>query len=234
MSAAPRFQAEYIIRENLKELETYSSVFHNRIAHAFEDLQEEADQVQSNEYARLCVRPTGPDDDPSWLAEMAYEKGVAFYLATDAIRQGVVNLMVAGLFHLFEQQAAKMKRELPAPKNPSQGQSTVDHQQQIVMEIGVDVTSFKCWSKLEELRLVANATKHGDGISADKLKARNPSLFEERYHQDCWPSHTPPPIRPLVGEGLRLTEDQFVDYAESLKEFWKQLADSLALKLGKP
>jgi hypothetical protein len=58
---------------------------------------------------QLLGTPASSDDDPSWIAEMAYDQGVDFYLATDAIRQGVFNLMVAGLFHLFEQQAVAMQ-----------------------------------------------------------------------------------------------------------------------------
>jgi hypothetical protein len=86
MSDAPRFRAEYFIRENIQELETYASVFHNRIARAFENLDEDAEQLQSEEYDRLCGTPAGPYDYPSWPAEMAYFKGVDFYLATDATR----------------------------------------------------------------------------------------------------------------------------------------------------
>src|SRR6266496_415289 len=100
MIPSPRFQAEYFIRQNIKELQTYANVFRARVASAFDDLEAEAKRIEQEEYARLCSSGVGDEYDDSHVAEAAHFEGVDFYLAMDAVRQGIVNLMVAGLFHL--------------------------------------------------------------------------------------------------------------------------------------
>ena len=96
-----------------------------------------------------------------------------------------------------------------------------------MLERGVDLTKFNHWTKLDDLRLVANAVKHGDGVSAEKLKGRRPELFESPLDLPRFASASSPPIRPLVGEGMWLTEDDFNDYANTLKGFWHELEPHL-------
>jgi len=77
--------------------------------------------------------------------------------------------------------------------------------------------SFNRWSTLEELRLVANTIKHGDGGSADQLKKQHPALFTDP--QDPTGVLHGLPMRPLVGQGLPLTEDHFTTYKNCLDQF---------------
>jgi len=64
--------------------------------------------------------------------------------------------------------------------------------------------------------------KHGDGGSAQQLRARNPKLFEDDH------GHTHlMPLRLLIGQGLRLIEDNFKAYKICLEEFWSDLTAAL-------
>jgi hypothetical protein len=96
-----------------------------------------------------------------------------------------------------------------------------------MLERGVDLTKFNPWTKLDELRLVANAVKHGDGCSAKKLKRHRPKLFEDPLDLPEFAFSSSPPIRPLVGEGMWLTEHDFNDYANALRGFWHELETHL-------
>ena len=53
MNQAPRFDAEYDTRRNVEEFETYSTVFLERVAPAFDNLREESERLQLAEYDRL-------------------------------------------------------------------------------------------------------------------------------------------------------------------------------------
>jgi hypothetical protein len=118
MSAHPRFQAEYSIRQSLEELRCYASVFHGRIAPAFETLEDDARRIQEDEYSRLVSLCPNPEyADPAYGAEEAYFKGVDFYVATNAIRQGLVNLMVAGLCRVTRWKSAWSLRFCFAPSS---------------------------------------------------------------------------------------------------------------------
>ncbi len=158
----PRFHAEYFIRRNVKEIDSYGAVFRDRIVKAFDTLTEEADKLRDEEFKRLGEM-LGPDGDPSWAAERATNKATEFYISTNNIRLGVMNLMVAGLYHLFEQQAEYIMKELPRPKTVSKNSSAVEKMLHVLQEQGINMKNLPCWNKLDELRLVANVVKHGAG-----------------------------------------------------------------------
>ncbi len=223
MSQEPRFHAEYFIKQHLEELQIYAAVFSERIIRAFEDLETEAKRIQSDEYARLAALVTGPCDDDSQIAEMAYFKGVDYYLTMHPIRQGVINLMVAGLFHLFEQQAGSLARELVAPVQLSNSSYPWQQLKQVLHGMGVNPSFFGSVTLIEELRLIANTVKHGDGTSAEELRRLKPQLFE----QDPLFPNLRTPLRPLVGEGLCLTNGHFSTYQASLEQFWHELTAAL-------
>ena len=210
---------------HIQELNNYADVFHHRIANAFDDLIAEADQIEKEEYCRLSTISSDDCSDDSEACEQAYFKGVDFYIATDAVRQGIINLMVAGLFHLFEQQAATLARELDRKGELSSSIFPWEKLKKILLKMKVDVSIFKSHALLDELCLAANTAKHGDGPASAKLRSVNPSLFHEielpsiAFHM---------PLRPLVGEGLVLSAANFKTYQAGLEAFYQELVESFA------
>ena len=65
MKVPPRFQLEFFLKKNNDELQTYASVFHERIATAFDGLETEAERIQHEEYERLVGSNEGHDEDDS-------------------------------------------------------------------------------------------------------------------------------------------------------------------------
>jgi hypothetical protein len=210
---------------HIQELNNYADVFHNRIANAFDDLIAEADQIEKEEYSRLSTISGDDCSDDSEACEQAYFKGVDFYIATDAVRQGIINLMVAGLFHLFEQQAGVLARELDRKCELSSSKYPWKKLKDVLRQMKVDVSLFKSHPLLDEVRLAANVIKHGDGDSSSELRSINPSLFKEIelpsivFHM---------PLRPLVGEGLLLSAANFKTYHAGLEAFYQELLESFA------
>jgi len=221
----PRFHAEFFIRQNVKEIETYGLVFRDRIVKAFETLAEEADRLRDEEFERLGEL-LGPDGDPSWAADHATNKAAEFYTSTNDIRQGVMNLMIAGLYHLFEQQAEYIMKELPRPKTISKDGSAVFKMLHALQDQGIQMKDLPCWRNLEELRLVANVVKHGPGDSEKELRQQAPILFKERLSMGLNFALVPV-VKPLAGEGLALGPEHFEKYAEAVKGFWEQLIEKL-------
>src|SRR5713101_2619339 len=213
MRSRPRFQAELFICQNTDEMEAYSDAFHKKIARAFDDVEDEASCVEKEEYLRLGESGELPLDDPASGVYLAHQRALEFYLARRSVQAGVLNLMVARLFHLFEQQASSLARfVLPKPRTPANSENGVDQMGHALADQGVDQTSFTNWGHVHQLRLIANVVKHGDGKSAKELKQRNPKLFEETST-----------MRPLVGEGLKLTEGDFTSYYAAAQGFWEEL-----------
>jgi hypothetical protein len=208
----------------------YADSLHTRMIQAFDNISEEADLVQKETWDRLG-RYFDPDrDDPSDYAETAYHVSVDFYIMASNVKQGIVNMFAAGLYHLFEQQLLKLHRqelltieESRPPISPDLLKTSIAKQR--LAERGIDIGRFRCWRRLEELRLAANTVKHADGYSCAELKHLRPDLFvhpasdprlakDLSYHQV---------VQPLAGEDLFITINQFKEYAEIVKAFWQEL-----------
>ena len=223
----PRFQAEYFIRDYLQELDRYAAVFQERIVCSFATLDEEAQRIEDETFARMGEHVNPEYASPDYGMEEAFHAGVNFYLTTDAVRQGIYNLMIAGLFHLLEQQAQYLATRV-FPERPIQPDKSGGVNQLALMlnaKYGINIESFQCWSKLKELNLVANTVKHGDGRSSEELKSLNPDMFRDPL--DPFPHISMLPLRPLVGEGLRMTVDHFNNYKRGIEEFWEELTTAL-------
>jgi hypothetical protein len=84
---------------------------------------------------------------------------------------------------------------------------------------GIDLASLEAWAKVDELRLVANSVKHGEGTSAQALRLLRPDLFQDPAFADIqaemggrWFDRRHPLAMPLAGEDLFVTESDLHNY----------------------
>ena len=76
------------------------------------------------------------------------------------------------------------------------------------------INEYTCiWGTIEELRLLANAVRHGDGPSLKQLRKRAPRLWQA----------TPTDILPT--DAIKILDRDFIRYIDALTRFWG-LADS--------
>lgn len=220
----PRFQAEFMLRRNIAELNAYSGVFRSRVLTAFADAMPDTSPTQDEDHDPLSEL----EDGPMAAAEYADLIGDEYYVAIETVRQGVVNLMVAGLYHLLEQQAAySVEVALPKAGQPNQSPYGVERLQVALAEQGIAIRKFSSWSVIEELRLVANCVKHGEGNSAADLKKVRPELFPVNEHP-LFPGYVPQiPIRPMVGHGVTLSDVDFDRYKAGVEAFWEEVVSGL-------
>ncbi len=94
-------------------VKTYGECVLGDVMSAFADLEKRADEVAEAEFARLGSEPAGEDcsGDMAAAAEAAEDKGQGFYDTMASLRQTMLNLVTAGLFHLLEQQLADLCRD---------------------------------------------------------------------------------------------------------------------------
>jgi hypothetical protein len=94
--------------------------------------------------------------------------------------------------------------------------------------------TLKDWSFIEELRLVTNTAKHGEGDSSKMLRALRPDLFCDPALDGMfqgtgfrtWIVHRPV-VAPLAGENLFVTEGTLRQYAEGVESFFREIATRL-------
>ena len=234
----------------VKELHALQHATVHRLLPTFGDIASEADAVAQAKFDDLgrsfC------ESDMGDAAETAHEEGLEHYQRLTAVRQGLLNLMTAGMYQLFEQQVATFtrrqlltiyeERDAAFVRQISAPGRIIRELKQRLDEEGIDVERLRTWKTIEELRLVANTIKHGVGRSADELFERKPLLFltpelrpteihgmEDSNQQLLLPKarQTPRVDRPLGGEDLYITAADLSDYTEAVVQFWRDLGDAI-------
>ena len=191
----------------------------------FTNLEERADQVADAAFKRLGARTATDDsgDDLSREAEAAHEEGQAYYEAMAGLRQATINLLAAGLFHLLEQQLAKLcyDREF---RDYRLKEATLD----LILvwykkHFDLDLEQLPQWSTIDELHWLANAVKHAEGGGAKKIRKLRPELFRNPLLDKKgikWSIPSDAPLRlPLAGDDLFVTEELFSRYATAAADF---------------
>lgn len=207
---------------------------------AFGNIDARAEQVANEYYNRIGSQPAGEYEniDMADVAEAAQSDSYDWWEMMTSLRQTMLNLMAAGLFHLVEQQLATLSRD-----GLFDG-AVKDTKLSIVAkwyrdQLGVNLEAMPSWNTIDEMRLVANTVKHGEGGSARDLRAVNPALFTDPVYAEFLrrggvdpDDRMPAPVAaPLSGEDCFITEQVLRGYAEGAETFFREVADEV-LRLG--
>lgn len=146
-----------------------------------------------------------------------------------ALRQTTLNLFAAGLFHLIEQQLAELCRDgtfYALPPSDTKLSVVADWCRK---HFSLDLGSLASWPSIEQLRLIANSVKHGEGNSAAQLRTLRSELFHHPALSKLYPDqkylYAPQPLRlPLAGEGLYVTEEVFAELSAAAMSFIAEIA----------
>ncbi|SRR5713101_4879567 len=219
------FWADYFNLIFIPEIEAYAACLTERLLSSFENLSDEANRVEQEEYERLCRLVPYEYDDAS-LAEHAMDKAIAYIQTITGIKQGLINMFGAGLYHFFEQQLLSYHRREFLFHNLEEHNDPdllkVTKVCEICAENGIDLKSIASWSRIyDELRLLANTVKHADGWACDQLRSQRPDLFRSPTSVKLGSFLVSPVVyQPLAGDGIYLSEEEFKRYTEDVKAFW--------------
>jgi hypothetical protein len=226
------FWTGFFRREFVPQLHAIVDVLEKRTLPAFAGIEQEAEAVSEEAWEAFMSGPGTGNEDPGDFAEAAEQAGVSHYMLLDGIRQGMVNLFAAALYHAFEQQAMLFLRKQILDRrdenNPKFFQ--MSEFQKRLKVLGIDIIKFSSWARVDELRLVANTVKHAEGDAARKLHSLRRDLFEDPKTNTLGPSlakSRPRIFQPLVGEDLYVSLADVRQYRDSLVGFWKELGDSM-------
>jgi hypothetical protein len=113
--------------------------------------------------------------DGSEEAETARDRGLSFYGDISKMYQATSNLFTAGVFHMIAQQLADLTRDGPIELEISNTnlKAVVEWYNK---NFHLDL-AFPEWSVIEELKDVANSTKHAEGPATEHLRTKHPKLL---------------------------------------------------------
>ena len=226
------YMAHRVQHTTIPYVKAYGQAVLENVIPSFENLPQRADAIASAEFKRLGQHPAREDwdGDMSVAAEAAQTKGQAFYDTMTAIRQSSLNLFASGLFHLLEQQLVDLCRDgafcTPPPKDTKLSVVTkwyIDH-------FNLDLTKLPAGPKIEQLRLLANSVKHGEGDSVEKLRIIRPDLFQDPKIRDLLPDfpeiYTAWAVHlPMAGEDIFVTTQIFDDFSQAANAFGEEIAE---------
>lgn len=235
MAVGGLYIAYRIRRMVLPFAHVYGQWVEERIIPLSEQLGKMADTVAQEAYDNLMSQPAEDDyaGDGSDEAEAAHDIGISFYEDISRMYQATLNLFSAGLFHVMEQQLSDLTRDGAIEKEASDSKldKLIDWYKK---GFQLDLQQFPDWWVIDELRLVANSTKHGEGPAAKQLREKRPELFVyPALRKDDLNTFVPSPLSlPLGGDGLYVTGDEFrryhktvLDFFEWLKQYFEDHAD---------
>lgn len=220
------------------EIDAIAGAIFNRVLPVFDSVNEEAERVEQQEWDRRGQLWSEDEGDPAADAEHARDLAVDYLLTMERVKQGTLNLLGAGLYHLVEQQMLRFLRcgvlgageEHRARSDDNWGRLvSLSELKRRLNDEGVDLASLQSWSAIEQLQLFANTVKHAEGWSYEKLFEQRPDLFVHPWERDAG-DPTPrsgPLYQPLFGQGLYLSGAQFGIFVEQAKSFWVDLAAAL-------
>ena len=216
----------------IPQIERYAAVLTERVLPTFNNIDAEAEKLENETYERLLSRSTSEDPDIASLAEKARDEAVDFLSMMQRMKQAQINLQTVGLYHLFEQQLFEIHRrlEFSLTRMGATAELRLKQVKAALRADGVAIEKLSAWSKVDELRLVANCAKHAEGSACEQLRTRRPDLLSHpsrRVDGPPWPDPDRVVFNPLGGENLYVDRRDFEEYVASLKSFWRNLATAM-------
>jgi hypothetical protein len=199
----------------------------------FTNINQRADQMADDYYLSAVSQPANEDfdGDLSGFAEEAHDHALGWYEMMRSLRQTMLNLLAAGLFHLTEQQLARLSEDAGFEGRRPKDSGLDNLAKWYLSTLRLDLHNLPEWCLIVELRLVANTAKHAEGCSSNGLRNLRPDLFLDPALSGLFPDAgfqdflaRRPVTAPLAGEGLFVTEDTLKTYSESVIRFFEQIA----------
>ncbi len=212
------------------KIQSLTRVFIDKLFPTFINIQEEAEEHSENLFDSICQSVGGENSDPSDAAEYAMDEGVEYYQALSLAKYGFTAFSISLLYHFWEQQIKyylfnelRKNRYRIDFKDFSKIIYNINNIKNLLLEHDVDIEKFDSWDKLNELRLLNNAVKHGSTDNFLRLKNKNSTLFHSWIIED---DETITRLDScILEEILDISEANFKEYSDVLMQFWEEFPE---------
>ncbi len=234
------FWGHWIRRVFVSEIEWMRRSVFDHVLPSFPDRSSEAIKARDAAWEMAMSQPSDGTEDSASYADWAEERGLETYLGITRMRQAAANLSSAMLWHLLEQQMLLFHlrqvlkvheeqevREVPKTRDRLFRMGELHRQ---LDEGGCSMKALPSWPKVNELRLVANAVKHGPGKSLDILFKMRPDLLtipESRSlslpirQSPAWVE------KPAGGEDIYVGDADLAAYFDAATSLWQEFSNAI-------
>lgn len=186
--------------EAIEELDSFCLVFSNRLLPAFSSIEKEA-KLKEEDYLKDKSENFSPEiDDEANILEDAYFERINHEIQHFSLKQDFLNISAVWLYHIFERRfelfgsQSKSKNFINKTKENLNHNAFYDKSKSEFIENEV-------LNRIDELRILANAIKHGKTSHAFKQLEKNLPRFIEKNE-------------------IVVNEQDIKDYVIVLKDFW--------------
>jgi len=223
-------KSQLYLTERMKEflksqISNFVGIYTEKLLPVFKNIENDADKREKDLFNDAMSQPAyGDSFDPASIAETARDEAIDYY---SYLKLGKYNLTAtwhATLYQLWEQQSRHfLWREMSHVKKiqPERFCTNLSEIKEKFKLHYVDIESFSCWAQIEELYLLCNVIKHGEGNSAEKLRKINLALFKQEGGIDYIKTFK----TTLLEETLNIDEMTLQNYGKVLLSFWDKIPE---------
>lgn len=228
------------LRKNFQRpIELYKKTYLNKVMSLFSNIEEEAKKIADERYFELGQNFNPDYHDEADCAEDAMNAGLEHYEGMSLMRYNTKLMWISTLFQFWEQQVRKFIFEEVMRTHKfidKKGKEVlfkdfctkgIDDIKEEFFEFNQDLTKFPCWEKINELRLLTNVIKHGDGWSATQLKTIRPDFFKANFASRDLLDLYKTTLNKTV---LNIDDAEFHEYCEAIIQFWDALPERMYSK----
>ncbi|MEK4117672.1 hypothetical protein NST44_16025 [Paenibacillus sp. FSL W8-0919] len=224
-----------------KEIGLFVTTYIERISPVFSSIDDESQQKAEEYYSEIGCYFDPERDDPAEYAQRAHEFGYEYWAGMMLMQYNTRLMNISTLYQYWEQQLRRFfYSELTRQHRlfDTKGRqyefknfcTNITQIENVLLQCGVDKNSLNSWTKINELRLVQNVIKHGDGKSAEDLEISRPDIFRtvadsETRIKDLY-------LSILNERALDIDDSEFIKYGEALQEFWDELPEHMYLEIN--
>lgn len=217
------WELEHYRQLYLNQIDRLVDILAVRLLPTFDSVHSEVEALQAGAYQ--ASQEWGKDGnrlDPQMVHDAVLEASLEQFDIVLDLRQGLQNMFTVSLYHLFEQQIRTFHVRVLRQRPLRFGADVLKEWDKAFPD---SVLSIVQRSGLNELRLLANTVKHGDGASAQELYAVAPHLFLNDWEQDALDDptviiHKPDIGTPIFGQDVFVRPDDIDRYRQLLKGIW--------------
>lgn len=205
----------FLCRFHTDKIKTINKVYREKILSAFSDIEHDV----NNEMDRILHEyPFNPDfDDPEDIMERAYEKGIDYGIDLSEAKCLFIAVLAITLYHDWEKSIIAFLNKEIGRNNPVPNISKWDHIIKWLEKYDTKLETFDLFYDLNELRLVVNSIKHGEGSSLNKLRELNSTILLPKENGEC--SYSAGEYS-LLGVDLYIEQSDLERYEKALLKFW--------------
>lgn len=210
-----------------KSYELFIDTYTNKIAPQFLNIELEAEKISDKYYEELGEYFNPEFDDPGDYAELARDKGIDYYEGVSLMKYNTKMMWISTVYQFWEQQVRRflyddicITHEIAYKDFCTKG---IDDIKSLFLWFDYNLELKKSWKEINELRLLANVIKHGDGWSAKELQKLKPEYFLDEFQNNRLELYK----TTLNEEVLNIEQEDYIKYCKCLIGFWDEIPEYL-------